>query len=53
MSEETGYGQDDEWNHSNATTITQPEFTTSIFNVKIRCDLIGLEVIDTNNKKDA
>ena len=50
MSEEMGYGQDDEWNHSDVTTIIQPEFTTSIFNVKIRCDLIGLEMIETNKK---
>ena len=50
MSEEMGYGQDDEWNHSDATTIIQPEFTTSIFNVESRCDLIGLEVIDTNKR---
>ena len=50
-----GYGQDDEWNHSDATTIIQPEFTTSIFQRKnkIRCDLIGLEMIDPNKKKDA
>jgi hypothetical protein len=37
-------------NHSDVTTIIQPEFTTSIFNVKIRCDLIGLEMIETNKK---